>query len=232
MHKQAASTDADIVVCGFRRVDSNSGRTICEEMTLSGVIDASGDKVQMAFLNSCLWNKLYKAEILNQIYCPEQPPRLAEDALFLTSIYPRVSKVAFVPEVLYDYYLHSSSAYSRITKEDFELTREAFKGLSQVYPAQLLRLLTCMTVLHWAVLFSLYLRTDAKGIIKETYGFIKENFPGWKKAVTIRDVIGSQYRRKMIKVYFAFLLYRLRLFGIFVTISQFMSDRFGVTLKW
>jgi glycosyltransferase involved in cell wall biosynthesis len=232
MFKKAVSADADITVCGFRRVDSISGRMICEEMTLSGVIDTQGDKIQLAFINSSLWNKLYKAEILHSIYKPVKPPRLAEDALFLTSIFPTVSKVAFVPDVLYDYHLHGSSAYSRITKEDFELTREAFKGLAKIYPQELLRLLTCMTVLHWAVLFSMYLRTDARAVIKETYMFIKENFPGWKKAVTICDVLRSKYRRKMIKVYLAFLLYRVHLFGIFVSISQFMSDRFGVTLKW
>jgi glycosyltransferase involved in cell wall biosynthesis len=232
MYKKAISADADITVCGFRRVDSKSGRTICEEMTLSGVIDTRGDKIQLAFINSSLWNKMYKAEILKSVYRPERPPRLAEDALFLTSIYPQVNKVAFVPEVLYNYYLHSSSAYSRITKVDFELTREAFGGLGQDYPTELLRLLTCMTVLHWAVLFSMYLRKDAGMKIKETYGFINENFPDWKKAVTIRDVAGSKYRQKMVKVYFAFLLYRLHLFGMFVSISQLLSDKFGFTLKW
>jgi len=232
MHRQAVSTDADITVCGFRRMDFESGRLICEEMVLSGVLDAKADKIQLAFINTSLWNKLYKAEILHSIYQPEQPPRLAEDALLLTSIYPHVNKVAFVPEVLYDYYLHGSSAYSRITKEDFELTREVFKALEKGYPRQFTRLLTCMTVLHWAVMFSLYLRTGEGKIVKETYRFINDKFPSWKKAVTIRDVVRSNYRRKMIKVYFAFLLYRLHLFGLFVSISQFMSDRFGVSLKW
>jgi len=232
MYDRAVSTGADITFCGFQRVDAESGLTISREMSLSGVIDASGDKLQLAFLNSSLWNKLYKAELLTSIYEPQRPPRLAEDALLLASIYPHTGTVAFVQEILYDNYMHGSSAMSRVTQEDFDLTREAFSGLRKIYPPENLKLCTCITFIHCAVSFPLLSRVDTRKIIKETYEFLYREFPNWKKAITLHDVSVNKYRGKMIKIYFAFLLYRLHLFSLFVSVWRFISDKFGVTIKW
>jgi len=232
MHKQAVFWNADITVCGFRRVDSESGHTISKEMMLSGSIDVSDNKLQLVFLNTSLWNKLFKAELLNSLFLPEQPPRLAEDSLLLTGIYPDVNKVAFVPEVLYDYYLHSASAISHVTINDFIVTRDAFSELSRVYPQKYYNLYTCMAVMHCAVSFSFFSRKNTAEVIRETYNFITGTFPNWKNAITLRDIIKSRYRWKMTRVYSIFLLYRLHLFDSFVSVWQFMSDKFGIKLKW
>jgi len=188
--------------------------------------------VQLAILNSSLWNKLFKAELFADIYLPECPPRLAEDALLLAIIYPRVSKVAFVPEVLYDLFMHGSSAMACVAYDDFGLTREAFASFFKVCSAESARLCTCIAFIHTAVSFPLLSGVDTRGVIRETYAFLSECFPEWRRALTLRDVFRSKYRGKLVKVYFAFLLYRLRLFGLFVWFWRFLTVRLGVAIKW
>jgi len=232
LYNKAESTNADIVVCGYRRVAAESRRLISEEMSISAVYDISGDKLQLAFLNSSLWNKLYKAELFKSLYKPPRPPRLAEDALLLADIYRSVSKVAFVKDILYDMTMHSSSAMSHVVQEDFEQTREAFSKLCKVYPHEYSKLCTCITFIHCAVSFPLLSQDNARGIIKETYDFLHRDFPGWKNAVTLRDVFKYKQRGKLIKIYFAFLLYRCHLFGLLIPIWRFMSNKLGIAIKW
>ena len=232
MYDRAVSTKADMTLCGYKRVDAETGRTISKEMSLSGVLDVSEDKLQLAFLNSSLWNKLFKAELLTHIYRPPQPPRLAEDALLLAGIYPHIGRVAFVPEILYDNYMHSASAMSHVSQEDFRLTRGAFSGMRMVYPPESFKLLTCIAFIHCAVSFPLLAGAEKRSAVKDTYEFLSKDFSDWKRAMTLKDVFKSKYRGKLIKIYFAFLLYRLHLFGIFLPIWQFMSNRVGIAVKW
>jgi len=232
MYRRAKTTDADLTICGYRRVDENSEQTISLEMSMDGEIDTREDKMQLAFINSSLWNKLYKAHLLKNIYSPAEPPRLAEDALLLASIYPQVSKVAFEPKVLYYNYMHNSSAMATVTQEDFRKTREAFIGYSNECPQDCKKLTTVIAFIHCAISFPLLTNTETGRIIRETYEFLSEAFPDWKKSITLRDVMGHKYRGKLAKIYVAILLYRTHLFGLFIPIWKFMSKKLGITIKW
>ncbi len=126
LFRQAEKTGADVTVCGYTREDMKTGTIHSPEMT------GLGDRVYsypalldvLPRVNASVWNKLFRAELLQHALILEQPPRFAEDLLFLCSLYPFLRKIAFLSETLYRYRVRAGSVTSCITAEDRDLTRE------------------------------------------------------------------------------------------------------------
>ncbi len=126
LFRQAEKTGADLTVCGFTREDMETGRIRSREMV------AFGDRVftvpeladVLPRVNVSVWNKLFRAELLRHVIRLEQPPRVAEDLMFVCSLYPFLRKIAFVPDALYRYRVRADSALARMTAEDCDLMRE------------------------------------------------------------------------------------------------------------
>jgi len=126
LFQQAEKTGADITVCGYMREDMKTGKIHSREMV------AFGDRVYsypalldvLPRVNASTCNKLFRAELLQHALILEQPPRFAEDLLFLCSLYPFLRKIAFLSETLYRYRVRTDSVTSYMTAEDRDLMRE------------------------------------------------------------------------------------------------------------
>jgi glycosyltransferase involved in cell wall biosynthesis len=125
MLKRAVETSAGMVVCGFKRVDAESGRLISDEMLgfEQSVYSVSEDPGILLSLNTALWNKLYRADLIKDLARVSALPRVAEDMILQLLVYPHVRRIAFVEKPLYNYCVKPNSLMSRVTIEDFELLR-------------------------------------------------------------------------------------------------------------
>ncbi len=105
LYNAAKQNDADMAVCGFERIDLDTGKVISKNMTNFGTcvkeLDLKDDF--HLFINPAPWNKIYKYEKIKNLKFLSF--RGFNDALFLLSSYTRIKRIAFIPDVLYHYYL-------------------------------------------------------------------------------------------------------------------------------
>ena len=117
---RAEETGADIVVGAYERVAPDGSATT--EMA------GFGDDVRplgpecgwLASVNTALWNKLYRAEVLEHRLVLDAPPRIMEDALFLLALYPHARSMAFVAEPLYRYQVEAGSAMGHLDSQELD----------------------------------------------------------------------------------------------------------------
>ena len=116
LYNAAKENDADMAVCGFERIDLKTNKVVGRDMTKQGytVKEITPKDDFMVFVNPAPWNKIYKREKVKDLRF--LPFRGFNDAMFLTSAFIRINKIAFVPDILYHYYLRSDSQiHLRIT---------------------------------------------------------------------------------------------------------------------
>ena len=110
LYEAAKKNGADIAFSGYDRVDLDTGKTVSVEMTQYGTMNKEVDFNDdfIVYANPSLWNKIYRREIVKDLEF--LPFRGCNDTLFLIHSYMSgVKKLTFIPDVLYHYYLRSSS---------------------------------------------------------------------------------------------------------------------------
>ena len=130
LYNAAKASDADISVCGFDRVDVDTGHVYSTEMTqFSGkVIDMKKNPEDILSINTALWNKLYKAEVLKNMHNLPNPPRIFDDMMFLLMAYLNTNKISFISDSLYYYMVRSDSIMATIKKEQLESTEKVIQA--------------------------------------------------------------------------------------------------------
>ena len=121
LYNAAKANDADIAFCGYDRVDLETGKTVATEMTQYGTMNKEVDWNDdfIVYANPSLWNKIYKLEKVKHLEF--LPFRGCNDTLFLIHSYmDGVKKLTFIPDVLYHYYLRSSSQIHSLNSRDIE----------------------------------------------------------------------------------------------------------------
>ena len=192
LFRQAEESGADVTVCGFTREDMETGRINSREMT------AFGDRVfsypalldVLPRVNGAIWNKLFRADILEHVIDLERPPRVAEDVMFLCSLYPFLRKLAFVPETLYRYRVRADSAISNMTAADRDAMRESFlRTREYVYQtdgsAEMRYVMDCLAFLHIGlgqVIFMTNSGEKNREASASARAWLERCAPGYKKA--------------------------------------------------
>lgn len=126
--RAARENRADIAICAFDRLETISGRVTKPELSWLNGREPSPDAGDLAFINTSLWNKLIRKDIIADTRVPEI--RVGEDALFLMALYEKCERFAFVPEPLLHYRVHALSAISRTNMRDIEQFGAEFARLS------------------------------------------------------------------------------------------------------
>ncbi len=120
----ATSSGAGISICGYRRLEDHG--VGADEMVGFGdsVLDVDAGSGWIVSVNTSLWNKLIRSDVLQSRVCFSRPPRIMEDAMLLLSIYPKAKSVVFVPESLYSYNVEQGSAMGRVEPDEIDVLFE------------------------------------------------------------------------------------------------------------
>ena len=242
LYNKAKKENADISVCGFDRIDLDTGKLYSREMCKSEdkVIDIEKDPGGLLELNGAPWNKIYKAELLKKQADLEHPPRILDDMMFLLLIYLNDKKIVFVNKSIKYYKVRQSSIITSIKKEQVESTYRAMVEVRRVYEesenrVNMLKILDAMAFLHLGV--SLMFRLsydkdcDLKSAIKDNNKFLDDYFPTWRRSKFIK--LGYVIRNKInFKLWVVKIIYKLHLFRAFLVVYRFMIDKLKIDIKW
>ena len=237
----AERTGADLTVCGFVREEADTGRIHSREMIHFEPREYEFPEAYniLPMVNSALWNKLFKRELLQNAITFEQPSSLAEDMMFCLSLYPHIQRIAFVPEPLYRYRVHSGSAMSYVNAEEMELIRENMKktrdSVRKINDSREMRdLLDSTAFIHFGL--SLLMRQVQNGVPvkeaeKEARDYLEKEFPGYRRAgKTLAWNLAHQ--NAQLKILLGRRIFCAHLMRPFLSVYDFLSRTLGREIKW
>lgn len=241
LYNTAKKEKSDIVVCGFMRVDNETGHVFSKEMNKFGntKIYMKENPEDIISINGALWNKLYKSELLKDFENIENPPIVFEDMMLFTLITRKVKKISFIDDCLYYYMVREGSAISSIDKKQQKLSEDTMiliRKMYEEYDKSLLPVIDSLAFLHFGISLLFRLSYDKKINMKEELKrnkeYLDKNFPGWKNTKYLSLMYCLKHKCKNIKVAVMKKVYVLHMFGLFLKVYRFMIDKLKIDIKW
>lgn len=237
----AKDADADIAVCGFDRIDLETGKLYSREMAghrASFVIDE--DPGRLVELNGAPWNKCFRASVLKNMRNLTNPPTVLDDLVFHLLAYCDMhSKVVFVPKSLICYMVRAGSIINTVKKAQVESIYAAFLEVKSFYEEarpDLLPMLDAVAFLHLGV--SLLFRLSStkgeniKADIDEITGFLDANFKTWRKSPYINAAYARANKGAFNKLLIVQKVYLMHAMPAFLSTYSFMINKLHIDIKW
>ena len=242
LYNAAKESDADISVCGFDRVDVDTGHVYSTEMTqfAGKVIDMKKNPEDILSINTALWNKLYKAEVLKNMHNLPNPPRIFDDMMFLLMAYLNTNKISFIGDSLYYYMVRSDSIMATIKKEQLESTEKAMLDVKKIYESEesgkrLIPILDVMAFLHFGISLMFRISADKtsnfKEELKKNKKYLDTNFSSWRTSEYLKLSYCMKHKSNT-KVAIMRKIYKSGLFRTFLALYNFMINKLKIDIKW
>lgn len=242
LYNAAVKNRADIAVCGFDRIDLNTGKLYSREMCKPRYknITIKNNPGLLLELNGAPWNKIYKSNLLKDITELKNVPPVLDDMMFLQLIYINANKITFIPDSLNRYMVRKDSIINTIEPEVIPPTYAAMKEIRDLYASSknqdYLDYVDANAFLHLGISLMYRLSTNKKvdfdKLLKENTKFLDKNFPNWRnnRYITLKYIKKNNGANK--KLYIVKKFYDLRLFKIFLIAYKAMINKLGVDIKW
>lgn len=241
LYNAAKENDADLAVCGFERIDLDTGKVVSKNMTNFGysVKEINNKDDFMLFINPAPWNKIYRLGKVKDLRFMNF--RGFNDMIFLTSSYTRIKKVAFVPDVLYHYYLRYDSQIHSVNKEDVENFKKYLLELKKLYIKEnkyeeMKNILDMMAFIHLGVSVmyrASYDKTiNIKEMLKDTIKYLDENFSTWRKSPYLKFGYSLKKGVKHIGLWGISKLYKWNTPMVYIKCYRFLVDKLKIDIKF
>ena len=241
LYTAAKEADADLAVCGFERINLETNKVVCTDMTGFGktVKNMEYNDDFMAFINPAPWNKVYRRELIKDLRF--LPFRGFNDTMFLMSSYTKIKKIAFIPDVLYHYYLRYDSQIHTINIDDVNNLKKYLLEVKKLYKQsekyeEMKYILDLMAFLHLAVSVMYRASYDKSINIKEetkkTKKYLDENFGSWRKNPFLTLKFSIKKGFKHIGLWGVSILYKMNLQMLYIRMYRFVIDKLKIDIKF
>lgn len=241
LYTAAKQNEADMAVCGFERIDLKTNKVMAKNMTKFGyeVKEVTPNDDFIIFINPAPWNKIYKREAIKEFKF--LPFRGFNDAMFLETSFINVKKIAFIPDVLYHYYLRYDSQIHTVNKQDVENLKKYLLEVKNTYIKygkyeEYKYILDLMAFLHLGVSVMYRVSYDRnvkiKNMLKETITYLNENFPTWRNSPFLTLNYSMKKGIKHIGLYVISKLYKHNLAIIYIKLYRFLVDKMHIDIKF
>ena len=240
LYEAAKKENADIVVCGFDRIDLETGNLYSREMTKFPIksFEIQENPGLLLEVNTALWNKIYKSELVKGMHDLQNPPIILEDTAFLQLIYINAQKIVFLNDSLIYYIVRNKSAINSVNETIILPIYEALKEVRSVYEQEnpkMLKYLDSCVFLHLGIslMYRVYSAVDLDfdKTFKYNKGYIDKYFPNWNNEyITLKFIFKNNGANK--KLYIGKKFYDFHIFKLFLFVYTFIIDKLGVDIKW
>ena len=241
LYNAAKENDADMAVCGFERIDLATGKVVSRDMTGFGnavkKVNALDDFC--VFINPSPWNKIYKREKVKDLRFKNF--RGFNDMIFLASSYSKVEKIAFVPDVLYHYFLRYDSQIHSVNEQDVNNFKKYLLELKDLYIQEgkyenMQDIISFLVFLHlgMSVMYRASYDKSIKmgSMLKDTVRYMDENFKSWRKNKFLRFGYSFRHGVKRIALWGVWWLYKHNMGMVYINIYRFVIDKLKIDIKW
>lgn len=241
LYNAAKENNADLAVCGFERIDLKTNKVVSKDMTGYGntvkTITPMDDFC--VFINPAPWNKIFKLDKVKDLRF--QNFRNFNDMIFLASSYSKIEKIAFVPDVLYHYYLRYDSQIHNVNSNDVDNFKRYLLELKRLYIKEnkyddMKYIIDFMAFLHLGMSVMYRVSYDKsinmKVMLKNTIKYLDENFSTWRKSPFLKFGYSVKRGLKRIALSVIAFLYRHHMAGLYIFIYRFVIDKLKIDIKW
>lgn len=241
LYNAAKENDADLAVCGFERIDLDTNKVVAKDMTQYGYIvrEIKNNDDFIVFINPAPWNKIYRREKIKDLRFLNF--RGFNDMIFLTSSFTKIKRIAFVPDVLYHYYLRYDSQIHSVNKNDVENFKKYLLELKELYIKEnkyedMKYILDLMVFIHLGV--SVMYRVsydkeiDIKKMLKDTILYLDKNFSTWRKNPFLKFGYSAKKGIKHIGLWGISKLYKWNMPMVYIKIYKFLVDKLKIDIKF
>ncbi len=243
LYQAAREADADIAVCGFSRVDLDSGkvlsRELCREREPFCIADDPGRIVE---LNGAPWNKVFRADILKGMHDLTEPPPVLDDLMFqLLAYLEGRGTVCFVPVSLVNYMVRAGSIITSVSEEQVDAVYRAFAEVREWYehdeaPEALMQALDAAAFLHLGISLNYRLSynrdVDLRAAVDRCTRYLDEHFPTWRHSPYINGqyarINGPSFKRLLTSSR----MYKLGLLPQFLGAYRTITEAAHFDIKW
>lgn len=242
LYTAAKKTNADITVCGFYRVDTETEHIFSTEMTQYGgkVINMSQNPEDIIAINGAPWNKVFKSKVLKNIKNLSKPPKILDDMMFQLLAYLNVKKISFIDAPLYYYMIREGSIITSIKQDQIASTQDAMIEIRKIYASdkngkKLLEVIDNMAFVHFGISLMFRISNDKncnfKEELKKNRKFLNDNFSLWRKSKYLN--LGYTLKHKCnFRSAIMKKIYVMHLFRPFLIVYKFMINVLKVDIKW
>lgn len=242
LYLAAKEHGADISVCGFHRVDVDSGDILTTEMVESrDPIDVQECPERLLELNGAPWNKFFAAHLMKGLPDLPNPPRIFDDMMMHLLAYPCVRVVSFVGKPLVSYIIRPDSIMTTIDRSKIESTYQSMLDVRAVYERmgvmdRLGEFLDAAAFLHLGI--SLMFRVsydrdaDCKRVLSENTRYLDSNFPTWRTSGVISAKNAKRFGGIFGRLNLAKRVYQFHLMLPALACYRFVIAKLHLDIKW
>lgn len=233
---------ADISVCGFHRVDVDTGDILTTEMAEPrDPIDVLTCPERLLELNGAPWNKFFAAHLMKRLPDLPIPPRIFDDMMMHLLMFPDVGKVAFVDKALVFYLIRPDSIMTTIDKSKIESTYRSMLDVRGIYERmgvldRLGEFLDAAAFLHLGVSLMFRVSYDKsanlKKVLAENTAYLDESFPTWRTSGVISSANAKRFGGVFGRLKWAKRIYMWHLMGPALACYRFAISRLHIDIKW
>lgn len=240
LYNEITKSKAEMCVCGFYRIDSKSGKILSKEMKFENrIIEKNVNFEDVISVNTSLWNKMFKAEVLKKMPHIESIPKALDDVIFIALNHLNINKISFVNDYLYNYYVREGSLISSTSVDDVEVAQSAMKEIKDVYiknnaSDSMMEILSAEAFLHLGISQMLRVSNSAgyKNCYKKNYKYLNENFSSWRKTKYLGLIYSLKHGSYNLKLAIVNKVYVLHLFRAFIAFYKFLTNITKKDIKW
>lgn len=241
LYSTAKNENADISVCGFHRIDVDTGKILSTEMTQRRPsFDTTKEPERLLELNGAPWNKFFRTEIMKNLHDFKEPPKIFDDMMMHLLTYPMVKKVAFTPFPLVNYIIRNGSIMTTIDQTKIESTYKSMVEVKELYlqkaSKSLINFLDAAAFLHLGISLMFRISYDKNADLPQEISrnkqYLDEYFPSWNSDAVINPKNSKKYKGALKKVYYSRKIYNAGLLSMALTIYRFMIHTLNIDIKW
>jgi glycosyltransferase involved in cell wall biosynthesis len=243
LYTKADQEQADICICGFDRINSETNKLYSREMVRSAdkIINLDTHIEEALAINSGLCNKIFRRSLIKNISEIGTPPHYLDDLVIMLQIIPNMHKIVFTPHSLYYYMVRSGSLTTSAKIKQLEHFYTVILEIKQLYInlpdySKYREFLDAMTFLHLGISQIYRLSNDKelniRKLIKKNTEFLDKHFSSWRKSSILNFsyiVKNSFINSKLLIMKY---VYQLGLIRPFLLLYNFIINKWGIDIKW
>lgn len=119
LYSPFTSNDIDMTICGFNRVDEETGKIISNDMVNNKQgLNTITNLNEIIFYNSAVWNKMYRYSVIKELRFSNL--KRSEDVLYFINCLKKCKNLYVINEPLYHYMIHDGSLSSNFNYNHLE----------------------------------------------------------------------------------------------------------------
>ena len=239
LYTNAEVFNADLTIAGIQRFDDVTNRVICTEMVKyrEQPVLNSVECVEMAYINPCVYAKLYRFENIKSIRFRDI--KRSEDTCYLFECLPYLKTVKFTNHPYYHYRVRHSALSGAVDEIRVRSMHEHFAEMMRLFEKEAYR--------AYKELFEtqVFIRSSVGGVCRLSFrnmkhmrrlcsdeiNFLDDKVPDWRKNQFLSFLHSRNRGIKPDAIRLCALMYKTHVFPVFIRVYYFMSQVLKVDVR-